>query len=85
MLSYYIGPTTIYVSWLGMLAFGTTVAGLAMSGTAVYLLLSGRLSVVWHRGMDWRPDWDIIRALFRFGLPTGIQGVAMNIGGVFML
>src|SRR5205085_301971 len=25
------------------------------------------------------------RELFRFGLPTGIQGIAMNIGGVFML
>ena len=31
------------------------------------------------------PDWQIIRALFRFGLPTGIQGIAMNIGGVLML
>jgi Na+-driven multidrug efflux pump len=31
------------------------------------------------------PDWTIIRALFRFGLPTGFQGIAMNIGGVFML
>jgi Na+-driven multidrug efflux pump len=30
-------------------------------------------------------DWAIIRELFRFGLPTGIQGVAMNIGGVFLL
>src|SRR6266516_6319306 len=36
-------------------AVGTTVAGLAISGVAVYLLLSGRLPVVWHRGMDWRP------------------------------
>ena len=31
------------------------------------------------------PDWTIIRSLFRFGLPTGIQGIAMNIGGVLML
>ena len=35
--------------------------------------------------MGWRPDWTIIRALFRFGLPTGFQGVAMNIGGVILL
>src|SRR2546427_7652065 len=56
-----------------------------MSGTAVYLLLSGRLPVVWHRGMDWRPDWGIIRALFRFGLPTGVQGIAMNVAGVLLL
>jgi Na+-driven multidrug efflux pump len=37
------------------------------------------------RGRGWGPDWTIIRSLFRFGLPTGIQGIAMNIGGVFML
>ncbi len=66
-------------------AVGTTVAGLVMSGVAVYLLLSGRLPVVWHRGMDWRPDWGIIRELFRFGLPTGFQGIAMNIAGVLLL
>ena len=66
-------------------AVGTTVAGLAMSGVAVYLLFSGRLPVTWHRGMDWRPDWGIIRALFRFGLPTGFQGIAMNVAGVLLL
>ena len=66
-------------------AVGTTVAGLVMSGSAVYLLLSGRLPVVWHRGMDWRPDWGIIRELFRFGLPTGVQGIAMNVAGVLLL
>lgn len=37
------------------------------------------------RALIVRPDWDIIRALFRFGLPTGLQGVAMNIGGVMLL
>jgi len=61
------------------------VAGLAMSGVAVYLLFSGSLPVVWHRGMDWRPDWGVIRALFRFGLPTGVQGIAMNVAGVLLL
>jgi Na+-driven multidrug efflux pump len=38
-----------------------------------------------ERGMDLKPDLTIIRSLFRFGLPTGVQGIAMNIGGVFML
>jgi putative MATE family efflux protein len=64
---------------------GTTVAGLTVSGVAGYLLFSGRLPVVWHRGMDWRPDWGIIRELFRFGLPTGVQGIAMNVAGVLLL
>src|SRR3989441_577120 len=66
-------------------AVGTTVAGLVISGVAVYLLLSGKLPVVWHGGMDWRPDWGVIRALFRFGLPTGFQGIAMNVAGVLLL
>ena len=66
-------------------AVGTTVAGLVSSGVAIYLLFSGTLPVLWHRGMNWRPDWQIIRALFRFGLPTGVQGVAMNVAGVLLL
>jgi len=51
----------------------------------MYLLLSGRLPVQWHRGMNWRPDWTMIRSLFRFGLPTGFQGIAMNVAGVLLL
>ncbi|MGH7549086.1 MAG: MATE family efflux transporter [Gemmatimonadales bacterium] len=35
--------------------------------------------------MGWRPDWAIIRSLFRFGLPTGVQGIAMNVAGVLLL
>jgi Na+-driven multidrug efflux pump len=35
--------------------------------------------------MSWRPDWEIIRSLFRFGLPTGFQGIAMNLAGVMLL
>ena len=66
-------------------AVGSAVAGIVMSGLAVYLLFSGRLPVTWHRGMDWRPDWGIIRELFRFGLPTGFQGIAMNVAGVLLL
>jgi putative MATE family efflux protein len=66
-------------------AIGTVLAGVISSGIAVYLMCSGRLVVHWHRGMNWRPDWTVIRQLFRFGIPTGVQGVAMNIGGVFLL
>ena len=41
--------------------------------------------LVLARACRWRPDWTIIRSLFRFGLPTGLQGVAMNVGGVLLL
>ncbi len=66
-------------------AIGTVLAGALVGALALALLLSGRLVVVWHRSMDWRPDWGIIRALFRFGLPAGMQGIAMNIAGVLLL
>ncbi len=35
--------------------------------------------------MSYRPDWAIIRSLFRFGLPAGFQGIVMNLGGLLML
>jgi Na+-driven multidrug efflux pump len=66
-------------------AIGAALAGAIVTAYGVYLLFSGRLVVSWHRGMSWRPDWAIIRALFRFGLPTGVQGIAMNVGGVLLL
>jgi len=66
-------------------AMGTVLAGGVMTVYAVYLLYSGRLVVALHRGTGARPDWGIIRALFRFGLPTGLQGVAMNVAGVLLL
>ena len=48
-------------------------------------MFSGRLVVHFEKGMSLKPDWVVIRSLFRFGLPAGIQGVAMNIAGVLML
>jgi putative MATE family efflux protein len=66
-------------------AMGTVIAGGVVSVYALSRLFAGRWVVVFHKGMDLRPDWSIIRALFRFGLPTGLQGVAMNVGGVLLL
>jgi Na+-driven multidrug efflux pump len=66
-------------------ALGTVIAAAVASGAALYLLFTGRLVVSLGRGMSWRPDWAIIRQLFRFGIPTGLQGIAMNVAGVFLL
>src|SRR6267378_1557267 len=52
---------------------------------ALWKLWAGGWVVAFPRGRGLGPDWTIIRELFRFGLPTGIQGIAMNIGGVLML
>jgi putative MATE family efflux protein len=66
-------------------AMGTVIAGGLMAAVSVYLLFAGKWVVGFRRGMDWRPDFGIIRELFRFGIPTGLQGVAMNLGGVMLL
>ena len=66
-------------------AMGTVIAGGLMAVVSIYLLFAGKWVVGFHRAMDWRPDFGIIRELFRFGIPTGLQGVAMNVGGVMLL
>ena len=73
-------------------AFGTTGAAMgtviASGLVAVYSLAKlwgGGWVVSFPRRHGLGPDWAIIRSLFRFGLPTGIQGIAMNVGGVLML
>ena len=66
-------------------AMGTVIAGGIMALVAIYCLFAGRWVVAFHRGMSFLPDLGIIRELFRFGLPAGVQGVAMNVGGVLLL
>jgi MATE family, multidrug efflux pump len=66
-------------------AIGTVSASLLVSSAALWMMLRGRLVVHFSKAMSWKPDWTIIRSLFRFGLPAGLQGVAMNIAGVMLL
>ena len=66
-------------------AMGTCIASGIVAAYAIYKLYAGSWVAGFPRGGPYKPDWAIIRALFRFGLPTGIQGIAMNVGGVLML
>jgi len=66
-------------------AVGTCVASGILMFYALYKLWSGTWVVKFPRGQGYGPDWTIIRSLFRFGLPSGIQGIAMNVGGTLML
>jgi putative MATE family efflux protein len=87
-----IGFNLVFILGLGPIpafgtagaAMGTTLAGGILAILAVGRLRSGRWVIGFPRGM-WRPEWGTIRELFRFGLPAGLQGVAMNIGGVLLL
>jgi putative MATE family efflux protein len=66
-------------------AMGTVIASGLLAVYSIGKLWNGGWVVSFPRAHGWGPDWAIIRSLFRFGLPAGIQGIAMNIGGVFML
>lgn len=66
-------------------ALGTVIAAGVASSIGLYLLFSGKLAVHFEKGMSFRPDWSVIASLFRFGLPAGFQGIAMNIAGVLLL
>lgn len=66
-------------------AMGTCIASGSVALFALWKLWSGGWVVSFPRGGTYAPDWKLIRKLFKFGLPAGIQGIAMNVGGVLML
>ncbi len=66
-------------------AMGTCIASGLVALYALVKLWTGGWVVRFPRGGHLGPDWAIIRSLFRFGLPAGIQGIAMNVGGVLLL
>jgi len=66
-------------------AMGTCITAGIIGIYSLWKLRSGDWVVRFPRAHGFAPDWSIIKSLFRFGLPTGFQGIAMNIGGVFML
>ena len=65
-------------------AMGTCITGGLVAIYALWKLWRGGWVVAFPRGQGFGLDWKIIRELFRFGLPSGFQGIAMNVGGVVM-
>jgi len=66
-------------------AFGTIASSTLVAIYGIWRITRPHSMIHFEPGMSLRPDWTIIRSLFRFGLPTGVQGIAMNIGGVLLL
>jgi Na+-driven multidrug efflux pump len=64
---------------------GTCIASGLIAIYAFAKMWSGQWVISFPRGGGYGPNWPIIKSIFKFGLPTGVQGIAMNIGGVFML
>lgn len=78
-----LGPIPAYGT-MGS-AMGTCIATGAVSLYALWRLWYGGWVVQFPRGGSYAPDWKVIKRLFKFGLPSGIQGIAMNVGGVLLL
>ena len=66
-------------------AFGTILSSTVVAAYGIWRLFAPGSVIHFQRGMSKAPDFAIIRSLFRFGLPTGVQGIAMNVAGVLLL
>jgi putative MATE family efflux protein len=66
-------------------ALGTVIAAGAVSLVGIWLVAAGKLVVHVPPRAAWAPDLGIVRQIFRFGLPAGLQGIAMNVAGVLLL
>jgi putative MATE family efflux protein len=77
----------ILIPALGTLgaALGTIASSTIVAIYGIWRVTRPYSVIHFEPGMSLKPDFTIIRSLFRFGLPTGVQGIAMNIGGVLML
>jgi len=66
-------------------AFGTILSSTTVTIYGIWRITRPDSVIHFEHGMSRKPDFTIIKSLFKFGLPTGVQGIAMNIGGVLML
>ena len=66
-------------------AFGTIASSTIVSIYGIWRITRPHSVIHFEPGMSLQPDFTIIRSLFKFGLPTGVQGIAMNVGGVLLL
>ncbi len=66
-------------------AIGTSIASASVGLFAIRQLWAGHWVISFKGLSSYKPDFGVIKALFEFGLPAGIQGIAMNIAGVFLL
>ena len=66
-------------------AIGTCIAAGVVAIYSFWNLWNGKWVISIRQKYGYLPDWNVIRKLFKFGLPAGFQGIVMNIGGVLLL
>jgi Na+-driven multidrug efflux pump len=66
-------------------AYGTIASSSIVAVYGLWRMARPESVIHFAHGMDRKLDFGIIKSLFRFGLPTGVQGIAMNVAGVLLL
>jgi putative MATE family efflux protein len=66
-------------------ALGTVLATTVTVFVVIGLIAGNKTIVQLPRRFTIFPDWKILKIIVRIGVPTGVQGVLLNLGGVFLL
>jgi putative MATE family efflux protein len=66
-------------------AIGTCAAPLVSIAIAIVLMARGKLIVRFPEKLTLIPDFSLLKVTARIGIPTGLQNVLLNIGGVVLL
>ncbi len=66
-------------------ALGTVLAPMASCAIGLYLIASRRMIIQFPPRDQIVPDLRLLRTMTRIGVPTGIQGVLLNVAGVVLL
>jgi putative MATE family efflux protein len=66
-------------------AYGTIASSSIVAVYGLWRMSRPESVIHFAHGMERKLDFTIIRSLFKFGLPTGVQGIAMNVAGVLLL
>jgi len=66
-------------------ALGTCLAPIPGLIIAFVLIYQGRLILRLPRRWPLVPDWGVIKAVLRIGIPTAINGVVLNVGAIALI
>jgi len=66
-------------------ALGTVLAPLASIAISLALILRRKMILQPPKRLSLLPDFSVLKVVARIGIPTGIQGVLLNLAGVFLL
>ncbi|MDZ4859176.1 MAG: MATE family efflux transporter [Candidatus Hydrogenedentes bacterium] len=65
-------------------ALGAGLAPIPSLCIALWLIVTKRTILGLPDAFPLKPDWEVIRAVMRIGVPSGVHAVALNIGGIML-